>query len=57
MNGHRVEIMQASNVQGLLDCWIGGEHSGLYVRDGRRRAFLGSYQDLSDARTRSVCAD
>ena len=49
--------MQAYNVQGLLDRWIGDKQSGRYVRDGRRRAFLGSYQNLSDARTRSVCAD
>ena len=57
VNGHRVEIMQASDVQGLLGCWIRDEDPGRYVGDRRRRAFLVSYQKLADARTRSVCAD
>ena len=57
VNGHCVEIMQASDVQGLLGCWIRDVDPGRYVRDGRRRAFLSSYQDLPDARTRSICAD
>ena len=57
VNGHCVEIMQASDVQGLLGCWIRDVNPGRYVRNGRRRAFLGSYQDLPDARTRSICTD
>ena len=57
VNGHCIEIMQASDVQGLLGCWIRDGNSGRYVRDGRRHAFFSSYQDLPDARTRSICAD
>ena len=49
--------MQAPDVQGLLGCWVRDKNPGHYVGDGRRRAFLGSYQDLPDARTRSICAD
>ena len=49
--------MQASDVQGLLGCWIRDVNPGRYVGDGRRRAFLDSYQDLPDARMRSICAD
>ena len=57
VNGHCIEIMQASDVRGLLGCRIRDEDPGRYVGDGRRRTILGSYQDLPDARTRSICAD
>ena len=53
---HRIDRMGASDIQGLLCCWIGHDCSGRHVWHRRGRCLLGSQQELSDPRARSVRA-